>query len=266
MTRPVGSVHTNPVRKARHLARGEELVWCFRFADIYRTEMSDQLIPHDCGLDGVVVNCVNLQEELQAPPRQMATLRFQEGSDSESQYSTGTNSPDDQRSLSGTESPYEGSQCEELVEFQFTPILPLGLPHISSEPSNSLLANIPTELHLLIFSHLDPLDSACLGLTNAHFYNLQKALYGTIPLSTSRKGRAWELHRKRDCRHCGTYGCQLHVHLRDWVPQKYEYCAIRQVYGLRAREGAKKEFCYRSNPLKPGRCGRHAVKEVRFED
>jgi hypothetical protein len=196
----------------------------------------------------------------------MALLKYQDGSDSESQYSTDTNSPDDQRSLSGTESPYEGSQYEESVAFNFNPISPLSFPPMSSEPSNSLITNIPTELHLLIFSHLDTLDSTCLGLTNAHFYNLQKALHGTTPIFTRRKGRAWELHGKPECRHCGTRACQLHMHLRDWVPEKYEYCAIRQVYGLKAREGAKKEFCYRSNPLKPGRCGRHPVKEVRFED
>jgi len=216
-------------------------------------------------MDGVEASLVNVQEEPQAP-QQIAILRYQEGSDSESQYSTGTNSPDDQRSLSGTESPYEGAPYEESAGFNFIPLLPLGLPPISSEPSNSLLTNIPTELHLLIFSHLDPLDGTCLGLTNAHFYNLQKALYGTTPISSRRKGHAWELRGKPECRHCIARGCQLHMHLRDWMPERYEYCAIRQVYGLKAREGAKKEFCYRSNPLRPGRCGRHPVKEVRFED
>ena len=227
--------------------------------------MSEHLVPHGYGLDGVADSFVNLEEDLQVP-REMATLRYQEGSDSESQYSTGNNSPDDQRSLSGTESPYEGSPYEKSAGFNFTPILPLDLTQISLEPSNSLLTNIPTELHLLIFSHLDPLDSACLGLTNAHFYNLQKALHGTIPLSAHRKGRASDFHGKQDCCHCGVHMCQLHMHLRDWMPEKYEYCAIRQIYGLKARKGAKKDFCYRSNPLKPGRCGRHPVKEVRFED
>jgi hypothetical protein len=226
--------------------------------------MSELLISHGYGFDGVAECLVNLQEELQTP-RQMATLRYQEGSDSESQCSTGTNSPDDLRSLSGTESPCEGSPYEEAPGFHFTPVLPLSFPQISSEPSNSLLTNIPTELHILIFSYLDPLDSTCLGLTNAHFYNLQKALHATIPISTRREGRPWELHGKQECRHCGTHGCQLHLHLRDWVPEKYEYCDIREVYGLKARESAR-AFCYRSNPLKPGRCGRHPVKEVRFED
>jgi hypothetical protein len=231
--------------------------------------MSDQLIPHGCGFEDVAVSLVDIQQALQ-PPRQAAILKYQEGSDSESQYSTGTNSPDDQRSLSGTESPYEGSPYEELAEFNFIPSLPLSFPPISSESSDSsFLTNIPTELHLLIFSHLDPLDSTCLGLTNAHFYNLQKALHGTTPLSTRRKGHDWEVHGKQECRHCGIHRCQLHMHLRDWIPGKYEYCAIRQVYGLKAQEGAgagRKAYCHRSNPLKPGRCGRHPVKEVHFED
>jgi hypothetical protein len=213
-------------------------------------------------LDAAQDSLANSQEELKAP-QQMATLRYRDGSDSESQYSTGTNSPDDQRSLSGTESPYEGSPYEESAGLNFTSVLALSFPSISSEPSNSLLTNIPTELHFLIFSHLDLLDSACLGLTNAHFYNLKKALHGTIPISARRRGRAWE---KYECSYCGTHRCQLHVHLRDWMPEKYEYCAIRQVYGLKAQEGAKKSYCYRSNPLKPESCGRHPVKKVLFEE
>jgi len=219
--------------------------------------MSDQLIPYECGLDEAAVGLVNLQEGLHVP-RQMAALRYQESSDSESQYSTGTNSPDDQRSLSGTESPYEGLACEESVVFNFSAI--------NSEQSNSFLTNIPTELHFLIFSHLDPLDSTCLGLTNAHFYNIHNALNGTVPISTHRRGRTWEFHGKQKCRHCGTPKCQLHMHLRDWMPEKYEYCAIREVYALKAKEGAKMGHCYRSNPLKPERCGRHPIKKVRFED
>jgi hypothetical protein len=228
--------------------------------------MSDQLDPHGCGLDEVAVTLLTLEEGLQAS-REMASLRYQESSDSESQYSTGSNSPDDLRSLSGTESPYEGSPYEASEGFNFTQLSPLSFPAISSSPSNSFLTNMPTELHLLIFSHLDPLDSTCLGLTNAHFYHIHNALNGTVPISTHRRGRSWEFHGKQKCRHCRNPKCQLHMHLRDWMPEKYEYCAVRQVYGLRAKGGGDAGFCYRSNPLKPDRCGRHpVVKKVRFEE
>lgn len=221
-------------------------------AAVPQAEMSHQLIARTSCLDRVAAKLPKSHEGLQIPLHSLGLVQY-EGSDSESLYSsTGFSSPDDQRSLSGIETPYE-----ESLDFQ---CVPASIIQISSQPVVPPLLNIPTELHLLIFSHLDPVDSTCLGLTNAHFYNLQKALNGNVTLETCRKGRPWEFHGKQECRHCGNHRCQLYMHLRDWMPTKYEYCAIRQVYGLKAQEGVKK-YCYRSNPLKPGRCGRHRVNE-----
>jgi hypothetical protein len=228
----------------------------FDVTSISQHEISDQPIAPNTGLAIVDLKLLSHQEGLHVPLHNVSLLRYQEGSDNESQYSsTGTSSPADQRSLSGAESPYEGS-----LNSQCVPDLHSSFTQASSEPPNSHLLNIPTELHLLIFSHLDPIDGTCLGLTNAHFYNLHKVLNGTVTLSTRRKGRAWEFLTKQECRFCAVHRCQLHMHLRDWMPAKYEYCAIKQVYGLKAQEGTKK-YCYRSNPLKPGKCGRHPVNE-----
>lgn len=219
--------------------------------------MSDKLIANSCVLDGVV-KLLGPQKWLRLPQRREDQPRNQEVSDIESEdYPNGTISIDHQRLLSGTESLYEA-----YPNFHFIPALPLGLLQTCPQSSSPFLTGIPTELHLLIFSHLDLIDSTCLGLTNTYFYNLQKALNDTVTLHTRRKGCAWELQGKQVCRHCGVHKCHLHMHLREWMPTTHEYCAIRQVYCLRATEGSK-TFCYRNNPLKPEMCGRHPVSGVK---
>ncbi|OBT63974.1 hypothetical protein VE03_06001 [Pseudogymnoascus sp. 23342-1-I1] len=130
------------------------------------------------------------------------------------------------------------------------------------------LASLPTELHLLIFSSLDPIDSTCFGLTSRHFYTAYRTLHRSrVPLNQRRRGpntleMAWEvLGPVTPCRYCGIYRCELHMHIREFMPGRYEYCAVRGVFGLRAREGAK-DGCFRSNPPKPMMCGRHWVPNV----
>ncbi|KAL0942430.1 f-box domain-containing protein [Colletotrichum truncatum] len=48
--------------------------------------------------------------------------------------------------------------------------------------------DLPIELHYAIFDHLDPIDSACLGLTNSHFYDIHRRMHGIVPLSSHRSG------------------------------------------------------------------------------
>lgn len=132
------------------------------------------------------------------------------------------------------------------------------------------LLSMPTELHLLIFSHLDPIDSTCFGLSHPSFYPLHRVSYPKpISLSTRRRGpnlleSAWELvglenHGHQSCRHCGPYRCQLHMHLDSWMPKDQEYCVVRERFGQVAKGSG--ERCYRSCPPKPGVCGRHTVKD-----
>jgi hypothetical protein len=65
--------------------------------------------------------------------------------------------------------------------------------------SGAYLTNLPPELHLSIFDNLDPVSSACLGLTSKKFYPMHRSA-----------------HRK-----VGLYqGAEqpLHVLLKDWTP------------------------------------------------
>jgi hypothetical protein len=130
------------------------------------------------------------------------------------------------------------------------------------------LTSLPTELHLLIFSSLDPIDSTCLGLTSRHFYTAYRSRHPSrVPLNQRRRGpntleSAWEvLGPVTACRYCGIYRCELHKHIREFMPGRYEYCAVRGVFGLKAKEGAK-DGCFRSNPPKPMMCGRHWLPNI----
>ncbi|KAL5346113.1 hypothetical protein ACLOAV_009145 [Pseudogymnoascus australis] len=140
-------------------------------------------------------------------------------------------------------------------------------PAAATTPPTTL-SSLPTELHLLVFSSLDPIDSTCLGLTSRHFYTAYRTLHRSrIPLNQRRRGpnkleSTWAvLGPVTPCRYCGIYRCELHMHIREFMPGRYEYCAVRGVFGLRAGEGAK-DWCFRSNPPKPMMCGRHWVPNV----
>lgn len=140
-------------------------------------------------------------------------------------------------------------------------------PLVTAEPNTSL-SSLPTELHLLIFSSLDPIDSTCLGLTSRHFYTAYRTKHRVrVPLNQRRRGpnkleSAWEvLGPVAGCRYCGIYRCELHNHIREFMPGRYEYCAVRGVFGLKAGEGVN-ERCFRSNPPKPMMCGRHWLPNI----
>ncbi|ROV94547.1 hypothetical protein VMCG_08127 [Cytospora schulzeri] len=160
-------------------------------------------------------------------------------------------------------------------------------------------STLPSELHYAIFDFLDPIDATCLGLTNSHFYSIHRRMHGSVPLSVRRDGPndmewAWHFagHRslgssksnppaattntlgasdkanlaalrvrgKGLCRKCGVSRCELHKHIKDWVPESYEYCSVRDRFVHKPGEAAK-EYCYMHNPKHPNRCGRHRVKK-----
>jgi hypothetical protein len=140
----------------------------------------------------------------------------------------------------------------------------------SHQPSLRLrLSELSPELHYAIFEFLDPLDSTCLGLTNHRFYEIHRHLHGTVPLSIGRVGPndmewAWRLAGCQGsrqicgggfCRKCGAVRCELHRHIQDWIGEGYEYCAIKDRFGLPSEGG--KNSCFRNVPKDPHKCGRH---------
>ncbi|KAI1336553.1 hypothetical protein F5Y15DRAFT_202720 [Xylariaceae sp. FL0016] len=142
------------------------------------------------------------------------------------------------------------------------------------------LPNLPPEIHYAIFDFLDPIDSTCLGLTSKHFYAVHKAMHGKIPLSARREGpndMEWVWRNAGPfvasgksqqnslamltprgqvyCRKCRTARCELHNHIKDWMGG-LEYCDLREMFGPPAPKDAQ-QYCYRSSPRHPRRCGRH---------
>ncbi|KFY15227.1 hypothetical protein V492_02144 [Pseudogymnoascus sp. VKM F-4246] len=138
----------------------------------------------------------------------------------------------------------------------------------AAAPTSSL-DSLPTELHLLIFSSLDPIDSTCLGLASRHYYSAYRSTHPVrVPLNQRRRGpnkieQVWGiLGPVSGCNYCSGSRCELHMHIREFMPGRYEYCAVRDVFGLKAREGSGEGSCFRSNPPKPMMCGRHWVPHV----
>ena len=59
--------------------------------------------------------------------------------------------------------------------------------NITARPSRRLqLGDLPTEIHDAIFDFLDDIDATVLGLTSGHFYAIQRARIGKVPLDLTR--------------------------------------------------------------------------------
>jgi hypothetical protein len=154
---------------------------------------------------------------------------------------------------------------EEEWKFQITPEIMRRLALLPQRNHGPTLPSLPTELQLEIFSYLDKIDSCCLGLTSRSSYVIYRAIHGTkMPLNTRRIGpnkleAAWEVVGKHECAHCGMYRCELHAHIKSWMPKQLEYCAMKVNFGLPAPNNAHAN-CYRGKPSKPKRCGRHPLR------
>jgi hypothetical protein len=170
----------------------------------------------------------------------------------------------DSDGLSGSETDATSAEDDEW-EFKITPDMMRRLSLLPQQQNPvATLTTIPTELQIEIFSHLDKIDSVCLGLTCRRAYSVYRAVYGTkMPLNTRRIGpnsleSAW-VSGKQECKQCGAARCELWKHIRTWMPPNLEYCSMKQNFGSPARPGAA-ESCFRSKPSKPRRCGRHPVR------
>ncbi|KAF6822902.1 F-box domain-containing protein [Colletotrichum plurivorum] len=149
-------------------------------------------------------------------------------------------------------------------------------------------------MHLSVLDLLDRIDSTCLGLTNHYFYAIHHRRHGTVPLSARRDGPndlewAWRFATRPLCESslqpdaksgekpasgneetlenaegprcflCGVTRCELARHVRDWMPDGLEYCAVSDRYGPLASSGVS-NYCHKRSPRHPQRCGRHHPK------
>ncbi|OLN85656.1 hypothetical protein CCHL11_08305 [Colletotrichum chlorophyti] len=148
---------------------------------------------------------------------------------------------------------------------------------------------------------LDLIDGTCLGLVNRYFYEIHRRRQCIVPLHARRdrpndQEWAWRSMENVDdhacleseyktsadnrcinvgsdtvlevkgqfwCRHCGTSRCELHRHLRGWIPREMEYCPISGKYQKRLRD-KHRILCHRGSPKRPNQCGRHHVKSVQI--
>ncbi|KAI1389729.1 uncharacterized protein F4822DRAFT_211328 [Hypoxylon trugodes] len=174
-----------------------------------------------------------------------------------------------------------------LRSYSVTDVEPVPFTH---RPGVALtLEDLPPELHYAIFDFLDPIDSTCLGLTSKHFYSIHKRMHGKISLSARREGPndmewVWRnafisgpfvsssgISKQNSlalltprgqvyCRKCRTARCELHNHIREWIGEDKEYCAVSQKFGP-AAPGNAKAFCHKASPRHPHRCGRHTRQQ-----
>ncbi|KAG9234366.1 hypothetical protein BJ875DRAFT_15513 [Amylocarpus encephaloides] len=176
-----------------------------------------------------------------------------------------TNSTWNSPSVADTEAPVSPEEQEQEWEFHVTPDMIRHLASLPQYQQGKTLPTLPTELQLEIFSHLDKIDSACLGLSSPSTYTIFRAIHGTkMPLNTRRSGpnkleAAWEVIGASPCQHCGMFRCELHQHIKEWMPKDLEYCTMKRSFGLPAHVDAN-ATCFRGKPSKPRRCGRHPVR------
>ncbi|TVY57016.1 hypothetical protein LCER1_G000974 [Lachnellula cervina] len=174
-------------------------------------------------------------------------------------------SDSDDETLASTDTEISPSPEEEGWAFKQTPELITRLALLPQYKDSASLPNLPTELQLEIFGYLDKIDACCLGLSSARAYGIFRAIHGTkMPLNQRRSGpnpfeSAWEIVGKRECKQCGIYRCELHEHIKSWMPKELEYCSMKQNFGLPADTEAK-PTCFRGKPSKPHRCGRHPLR------
>ncbi|CZS92320.1 hypothetical protein WAI453_000205 [Rhynchosporium graminicola] len=172
----------------------------------------------------------------------------------------------DYDALANTDTDVPSSPEEDEWEFEITPEIIRRLSLLPVRQSTANIEGLPTELKLEIFSYLDQIDSTCLGLTSPDMYIVHRAIHGTkIPLNTRRVGpnsleSAWEVVGKQECKQCKMYRCELHEHIKTWMPQGLEYCSMKKNFGLRAKENSTHQSCFRGKPSKPHRCGRHPLR------
>ncbi|PQE27895.1 hypothetical protein CJF30_00009063 [Rutstroemia sp. NJR-2017a BBW] len=122
------------------------------------------------------------------------------------------------------------------------------------EPVNLIFVTTPPEIVLQIYRYLDPIDTVCFSLINKYIRNIHTShLYHPShlhpSLSLGSPSSPHPIPRQSGCRHCVPVlhfpaHCQLHYHLRSFMPEELNFCAGQcQMYtvGVVSADGVGKE-------------------------
>ncbi|KAH8818178.1 hypothetical protein F5882DRAFT_512489 [Hyaloscypha sp. PMI_1271] len=89
---------------------------------------------------------------------------------------------------------------------------------------------VPPEIHLKIFTFLNPIDAVCLSLVNNYMYTISPRISPqSHPLSIGEPSSAFPVEQIEGCKHCVPvrfypHHCELHYHLRGFIPKKFNFC------------------------------------------
>lgn len=89
---------------------------------------------------------------------------------------------------------------------------------------------VPPEIHLKIFTFLNPIDAVCLSLVNNYMYTISPRIAPqSHPLSIGDPSSAFPVEQIEGCKHCVPvrfypHHCELHYHLRGFIPKKFNFC------------------------------------------
>lgn len=102
--------------------------------------------------------------------------------------------------------------------------------------TNPFLA-MPPEIHIEIFSRLNPIDAVCLSLVNPYLHHiylniLPQPTINNLPLTTGSPSSTLPLPlpKNRSCKHCVPVlyypaHCELHYHIRNFIPRHLQFCS-----------------------------------------
>ncbi|PMD45078.1 hypothetical protein L207DRAFT_507994 [Hyaloscypha variabilis F] len=96
---------------------------------------------------------------------------------------------------------------------------------------------VPPEIHLKIFTFLNPIDAVCLSLVNKYIYTISPPIDPySHPLTIGEPSSDFPVEQIQGCKHCVPvrffpHHCELHYHLRGFIPKELNFCgALCQKY------------------------------------
>ncbi|KAE9375459.1 hypothetical protein N431DRAFT_502353 [Stipitochalara longipes BDJ] len=92
---------------------------------------------------------------------------------------------------------------------------------------------VPPEIHLKIFTILNPIDAVCLSLVNKYMYTISPPIDPySHPLTIGEPSSGFPIKQIQGCKHCVPvrfypHHCELHYHLREFIPKELNFCGAQ---------------------------------------